>query len=239
MAKVALFDPCYLGALRPTDAAHARRVLEALGDEVTLIDGRCCGQPAYNSGFRDEARRVGLGLLREARHFDTVVTTSGSCTSMVTHYLPGVFEGTKRDGAQRIADRFMEFSMYVAGHPGLGRLALLLEGTVAYHDSCHFRRELAGTETLLALLGRVQGLEVRRLRFEAECCGFGGAFAAKLPEVSAAMVTGKLADVLATGGRVLVSTDYSCLANIEAAARGVGAELETWTIAELLSRALA
>ncbi|MGE5595854.1 MAG: heterodisulfide reductase-related iron-sulfur binding cluster, partial [Hyphomicrobiales bacterium] len=83
MARVALFDPCYLGALRPTDAGHARDVLQALGDDVTLIDGRCCGQPAFNSGFREEARAVGRGLLRTAQPFAKIVTTSGSCTTMV------------------------------------------------------------------------------------------------------------------------------------------------------------
>jgi L-lactate dehydrogenase complex protein LldE len=238
MARVALFDPCYLGALRPTDAFHAKRVLEALGDEVTLIDGRCCGQPAYNSGFRTEAKRVSLSLLREARRHDVVVTASGSCTSMVTHFVPGLFEGSKREGAARIAGRFREFTAYVAGHPNLDRLALMLEGTVVYHDSCHVRRELQGTDTVLGLLAKVELLEVRRLAHEAECCGFGGAFTVKLPEVAAQMMTAKLGDIDASGAKVVVSADFSCLAHIEAGARGTNQRLETWTVAELLARAL-
>jgi L-lactate dehydrogenase complex protein LldE len=238
MTKVALFDPCYLGALRPTDAAHAKRVLEALGDEVELLDGHCCGQPAFNSGFRGEAKTVGRGLLKEARHYDTVVTASGSCTSMVTHYLPGLFEGSRAEGAARIAGRFREFASYVARHPRVDRLTLLLQGTVAYHDACHARRELGISGDVLDLLARIEGLEVRRLAHEDECCGFGGSFSVKLPEVSGAMLTGKLDDTHQTGARVLVSTDYSCLAHLESGARGLGMELETWTIAELLSRAL-
>ncbi|MCC6386926.1 MAG: (Fe-S)-binding protein [Dehalococcoidia bacterium] len=238
MARVALFDPCYLGALRPTDAFHAKRVLEALGDEVTLIDGRCCGQPAYNSGFRGEAKRVSLSLLREARHHDVVVTASGSCTSMVTHFVPGLFEGTKREGAARIAGRFREFTAYVAGHPNLDRLALMLEGTVVYHDSCHMRNELGGTDTVLGLLAKVELLEVRRLAHEAECCGFGGAFTVKLPEVAAVMMTAKLDDIAASGAKVVVSADFSCLAHLESGARGTGQRMETWTVAELLARAL-
>lgn len=238
MARVALFDPCYLGALRPSDAAHARRVLEALGEEVTLLDGRCCGQPAFNSGFRSEARNVGRELLRAAREHETVVVASGSCRSMVTHYLPGLFEGERARGAAAIAGRFREFSGYVASHAGLDRLVLRLEGTVAYHDSCHLRRELRLTETAVALLGRVQGLEVRRLAFEEECCGFGGSFSIKQPEVSAGMLRAKLADVSASGAHVLVSTDFSCLAHLESGARGLGTMLETWTLAELLARAL-
>lgn len=236
--RVALFDPCYMAALRPEDAAHAKRVLEALGDEVTLLDGRCCGQPAYNSGFRAEAKSVGRGLLKAALPYSVVVTPSGSCTSMVQHYLPGMFDGERARAAQGIANRFSEFVTYVAAHPALPKLALKLEGVVAYHDSCHARRELGATPHALKLLGVVQGLEVRRLAYEDECCGFGGAFSVKLPEVSVAMMTTKLDDVRETGARVLVSTDYSCLAHLDSGARGIGLKLETWTMAELLSRAL-
>ncbi len=236
--NVALFDPCYLGALRPTDAGHARRVLEALGDTVQLVDGRCCGQPGFNAGFQAEARTVGRELLRAVRDFDVIVAASGSCVSMVTHYLPGLFEGTKADGAGRIAGRFHEFAAYVASHPHLERVPLKLDGVVAYHDSCHYRRELGLSALAISLLERVQGLEIRRLRFEEECCGFGGSFSVKLPEVSAGMMRAKLDDVRETGARVLVSTDFSCLAHLEAGARGLEQPLETWTIAELLARAL-
>lgn len=236
--QVALFDPCYMATLRPEDAAHARRVLEALGDTVTLIDGRCCGQPAYNSGFRDEARSVGRGLLKAAQQHTAIVTPSGSCTAMVQHYLPGLFAGERQLGAQSIANRFADFVSYVAAHPRLDSLALKLEGVVTYHDACHARRELGATASALALLSRIEGLELRRLNFESECCGFGGAFSVKLPEVSVAMMTAKLDDVRGSGARVLVSGDYSCLAHLDGGARGIGLKLETWTLAELLSRAL-
>ena len=236
--QVALFDPCYMAALRPEDAGHARRVLEALGDTVTLIDGRCCGQPAYNSGFRDEARSVGRGLLKAAQQHSVIVTPSGSCTSMVQHYLPGLFPGQRGLGAQFIANRFWDFTSYVAKHPKIESLALKLEGVVTYHDACHGRRELGVTPSALALIERIEGLELRRLNFEGECCGFGGAFSVKLPEVSVAMMTAKLDDVRGTGARVLVSGDYSCLAHLDGGARGIGLKLETWTLAELLARAL-
>lgn len=238
MARIALFDPCYLAALRPGDAACSRHILEALGDEVTLIDGRCCGQPAFNSGFRTEARTAGRQLLKAGQPFSAVVVPSGSCTSMVRHYLPPLFDGRKAAGATSIANRFVDFASYVAGHPGLGRLGFRLEGVVAYHDSCHTRRELHATGAVRSLLERVEGLEVRRLAHEEECCGFGGTFAAKQPEVSVAMLTTKLEDIAGTGARVLVSADYSCLAHIESGARGIGIELEGWSLSELLSRAL-
>ena len=228
-----------MAALRPEDAANARRVLEALGDEVRLLDGRCCGQPAFNSGYRGEAKTVGRELLRAAQRWSTVVALSGSCTSMVGHYLPMLFDGERRVGAQGIANRFREFGQYVATHPNVELLGLKLDGVVAYHDSCHARRELGVTADVLGLLARVQGLEVRRLAYEDECCGFGGTFSVKLPEISVAMMTAKLDDAVSTGAKVLVGADFSCLAHLDAGARGLGLRMETWTLAELLSRALA
>ncbi len=238
MASVALFDPCYMAALNPGDAANARRILEALGDEVTLIDGRCCGQPAFNSGYRSEARTVGRELLRAAQPHAIIVVPSGSCGSMIAHFLPTLFAGERRLGAQSIANRFVSFASYVLHHPNSGNLGLKLAGVVAYHDACHGRRELTLTADILALLGRVEGLEVRRLAFEEECCGFGGTFSVKLPEISVAMMTAKLNDVAATGAKVLVSGDFSCLTHLDAGARGVGLKLESWTLPELLVRAL-
>jgi L-lactate dehydrogenase complex protein LldE len=238
MARIALFDPCYMSALRPGDVDFARHVLEALGDEVTLIDGRCCGQPGFNSGFRDEARTVGRQLLKAAQPHSVTVVPSGSCTSMVRHYLPTLFDGPRAAGATAIANRFVDFATYVDSHPQVGKLGLKLEGAVSYHDSCHSRREIHASAAALSLLGRIEGLEVRRLLYEDECCGFGGTFAAKLPEISVAMMTSKLDDVALAGARVLVSSDYSCLAHIEAGARGIGIQLQGWTLPELLSRAL-
>lgn len=165
--------------------AHARRVLEVLGDDVEVIDGRCCGQPAFNSGFRDQARTTGLEVPARGEDYDVVVVTSGSCTGMIEHYLPGLFAGRKAEGAAKIAGRVQEFTAYVLAHPELNSVIFRLPGVVAYHDSCHFRRELRATQTAVDLLARVEELEVRRLTHEAECCGFGGTFSAKLPEVSA------------------------------------------------------
>lgn len=235
---MALFDPCYMAALRPGDAEAARRVLEALGDDASLIDGRCCGQPAFNSGYRDQAKTAGRELLKAAQPWSSVVSLSGSCTSMVRHYLPMLWDGERRVGAQSIANRFQAFASYVEHHPNVDKLGLKLEGTVAYHDSCHARRELGITNDVISLLGRIEGLEIRRLAYEEECCGFGGTFAVKMPEISVAMMTAKLDDVASTGAKVLVSADYSCLAHLESGAKGLGMKLETWTLAELLARAL-
>lgn len=239
MPSVALFDPCYMQTLRPGDADDARRVLEALGDTVTLIDGRCCGQPAFNSGFRDEARTVGRQLLRAARSHAAIVTTSGSCTAMVRHYLPYLWPPPRDAAAASIASRFVDFATYVSRHPALDRLGLALPGVVVLHESCHARRELHAGPALDRLLGQIRGLEVRRPAHGDECCGFGGTFAVKQPEVSVAMMRTRLEDLAATGARVVVSPDFSCLAHLQAGAAGLGIQLEAWTLPELLARALA
>ncbi|HCV00677.1 MAG TPA: Fe-S oxidoreductase [Dehalococcoidia bacterium] len=238
MVKVALFVPCYMAALRPGDGTHALRVLERLGDEVTTIAGPCCGQPAFNSGYRTEAKSVGRALLRAVRGHRIVVVPSGSCTSMVQHYLPGLWAGPRGASIHRMSERFIEFGAYVAAHPKMPELPLRLPGAVAYHDSCHGRRELGLTEGAISLLEQVEGLDVRRLSYEAECCGFGGTFTLKEPEVSVAMAKAKLADVESRGVRVLVSGDLSCLAHLEVTARAIDQPLETWTLAELLDRAI-
>jgi len=238
VASIALFDPCFMATVRPGDAANAIHVLQALGDSVTLLDGRCCGQPAFNSGFRDEARDAGRQLLKAGQPFEAVVVTSGSCTSMVHNYLPGLFEGERSTAAGRIASRFVDFASYLAAHPNLTSLALRLDGVVAYHDSCHTRRELGVSHIVLSLLARIHGLEVRRLLHEEECCGFGGTFAIKQPEVSVAMLTSKLDDISLSGARVVVSADFSCLAHIQSGAAGMGVQLEAWSLPELLARAL-
>ncbi len=227
-----------MSTLRPQDIGFARHVLETLGDTVTLIDGRCCGQPGFNSGFRNEAKAVGRQLLKAAQPHQVVVVPSGSCTSMVRHYLPTLFEGSRAAGATSIASRFADFASYVVSHPRIDKVIFKLDGAITYHDSCHSRRELHASGAAMRLLKRVEGLEVRPLLYEDECCGFGGTFSAKQPEISVAMMTSKLDDVSLTGARVLVSSDYSCLAHLEGGARGIGMQMQGWSLAELLSRAL-
>ena len=236
MAHVGLFVPCYLAALRPHDQGHAVRVLEALGDTVEPLTGFCCGQPPFNSGFRDEARAVAREALRAGQPFSTVVVLSGSCTSMIRHYAPLLWEGPHSTAVERIGERFVEFSQYVVGHSHLGDLGLRFGESVAYHDSCHNRRELRATESVVGLLEAIEGLDLRRLEYEEECCGFGGTFNLKFPLVAGGMAGSKLADIEGTGAPALVSTDASCLAHLQ---RASGGELpQTMTVAELLSKAL-
>lgn len=236
MADVALFVPCHVAALRPGDREHAVRVLQALGDSVEVIEGLCCGQPAFNSGFRDEAKDVARESLRVAQPFAAVVVLSGSCTSMFRHYSPSLWTGRRREGAAKVTARFSEFSEYVAGHSHLGDLGLRFAGAVTYHDSCHNRRELGATEGVVGLLESIEGLRLQRLEHEEECCGFGGTFNVKFPGVAGAMAGSKIYEIQETGAPILVSTDSSCLAHLE---RAAGSSLpRSMSMAELLAEAL-
>ncbi len=238
MGKIALFVPCYVQTIRPSEERFAARVLAALDVDFTVISDRCCGQPAFNSGFHDEAKKVGTEFLRAARDFETIVTLSGSCTAMTHEYLPTLFEGTKAANAAALGGRTVEFAEFIASASGIRALGLELEGTVAYHDPCHARRETGSSKSALRVLGLVKGLEVRRLPNEDECCGFGGTFATKFAAVSEDMGRTKLENLAASGARIIVSGDVSCLSQIQSVADGDGFETETWTIAELLAEAL-
>jgi L-lactate dehydrogenase complex protein LldE len=155
---------------------------------------------------------------------------------MVQHYAPTFWDGAQREGAERIAGRFVEFTAHVATHSHLGDLGLRLAETVTYHDSCHNRRELRATEQVVGLLESIEGLDLRRMQFEEECCGFGGTFNLKYPQVAGGMAGSKLADAERTGAACLVSTDVSCLTHLQRAG-GAGC-LATVSMAELLAQAL-
>ena len=238
MSRIGLLVPCYMAILRPEDISSSRRILEALGESVDEIKGYCCGQPAYNSGYRKEAQSVSRKMLRVTRPYETVVVPSGSCTSMVRTGIPKIFAGPRGLSITERTKAFFDFGEFVHSHPRLTELNFELTGTIAYHDSCHGRRELGITSKLIDLLEHINGLKLRRLSHEEECCGFGGAFTVKQPEVSVEIARTKLGEITETGAQILVSEDLSCLTHLQATAEGDRRKLETWTIAELLDRAL-
>ncbi|MDZ7727544.1 MAG: (Fe-S)-binding protein [Dehalococcoidia bacterium] len=232
-ATVGLFVPRHVSVLRPGEHRFAEQVLRALGDEVELIEGRCCGQPAYNSGFHAEAHDVGRLAPREAharrrpssralrlrvrRRSSTgpagprsPTTAVGRAPSCACRTLPPLRRATRRPD-----------------HPERAPGSSGWQGVATYHERpATGRRELGLTNTVIDLLASVQGLELRRLEREGECCGFGGTFSVKLPEVSRVMGQQKLKDVRATGAKVVVSGDLSCLAHLEGLGSGTATTME-------------
>jgi len=238
---------CLGDALFPRVGLAAVEVLERLGVAVDFPEGQtCCGQPAYNTGYAAAARTSARAFLRAFAGAEHVVSISGSCTAMVRDGYPRLFEGRPEAGAAAdLAARTFEFSEFLVDVLGVSGLPVALPQAAdtprraAFHHSCHTRRLLAVTEQPLRLLGMVEGLELVPLTHPELCCGFGGTFAVKMSEISAAMVDEKVDDVLASGADLLVGLDMSCLMNIEGRLRRRGSAVEVRHLAEVLAAGLA
>lgn len=237
---VALFTTCIVDSMFPSVGAAAARVLERHGHRVSLVRGStCCGQPAWNSGFPADAARVARTTLRALlRLRDQVVCLpSGSCTTMIRLYWPDMFRlaGDEEAAAQaeQLSERVFEFSELVAESPPIpGRF----EYRVAYHRSCHLSRELGIVDQPTALL---QGLEGCRCVEWADdlCCGFGGTFAVKQPEISVAMADAKVHSLVESDAEVVVGCDQSCLMHLEGRMRRLGVDLPVRHLASVLDQA--
>ena len=236
--QVALFVTCLADLFRPSVAFASIKLLQQAGCEVTVpMLQTCCGQPAYNSG--DYAATVPLAqqviaLLESA---DYVVVPSGSCAGMISHHYPRLLTGTWRDRALQLAAKTFELTVFLQEIAHIKPQADQPSGlaTVAYHDGCAGLRELGIKEQPRQLLRELCGIEVCELQQGEVCCGFGGTFCAKMPEISGKMVDDKLEHALATGAKILVGGDLGCLLNIAGRAQRLGELIEVRHIAELLS----
>ncbi|MGH2776200.1 MAG: (Fe-S)-binding protein [Actinomycetota bacterium] len=219
LERVTLFPTCLVTLVFPTAAESARRILERAGLTVEIAEGAaCCGQPAWNSGHVKEARRVAVGALEALADGGDVILCSGSCTTMLAHSWPELFEGTeKAQVAKDVASRAHEFSSFLADDVGterLGPLRMAKPAFVAYHDSCHMLRGLGIKDAPRRLLGAIEGLEVTDLAAQERCCGFGGTFSIRYPEVSSAMADEKVDDIVTHGAHEVVASDAGCLMQI-------------------------
>jgi L-lactate dehydrogenase complex protein LldE len=198
------------------------RVLERRGHQVTVAKGAtCCGQPAWNAGYVADARRVAQRTQRAlAKTSGPIVVPAGSCAAMMHEYWPELL------GDDAVARRVVEFSAFLAEHDPPEEHS---GARVAYHDSCHMLRSLAIKSAPRDLLGDVAELSER-------CCGFGGTFSVKLPEVSTAMADEKLDEVVASGCTTLVGCDLSCLMHLDGRAKRRGLNITVRHLAEVLDR---
>lgn len=233
--RVALFVSCVADLAAPAPARAVVEVLEAMGVEVQVPSAQtCCGQPALNSGRPDEARALLRRWLEVFAPYDAVVTPSGSCAAMLHHHLDRLTDPTPAE--QDLVARTYEFSQYVAAFGA--DLRLRLETTVTYHDSCHMTRMLGERGSPREVLRRIEGLRLVEAPDHDTCCGFGGTFAAKFPEVSVAMADTKLGNADDTGADMLVSADPGCLTHLRSRALAAGRSTRTVHIAELVRDAL-
>ncbi len=243
--RVQLFVTCLVDQFRPEVGESVVNVLERLGVEVEFPEGQtCCGQPAFNSGFRSEAREV-------ARHFldvfdassDPIIVPSGSCGAMVRKFYSEMFEGDRaeQERARRVGERIYEFTEFLVDVLGeddpFSGLGAQLKDTATYHQCCHLERELGVDHQPAELLGRVNGLEMLPMNRPEVCCGFGGTFAVKFADVSTAMLDEKLDNAAATGASTIVAGDTGCILHMAGGLRRRGSDQQVRHIAEILDEA--
>lgn len=217
--RVALFVTCMVDLLYPHTGMAVVRLLEHQGLTVAFpMQQTCCGQPGFNGGFREESKPVAAQFLRTFADCETIVVPSGSCTAMIRHEYPLLFAGDPelRALAEQVAARTWEFTEFLVDGLGVSDLGLALPEpqTVALHDSCHGLRVLELGAQARALLQNVQNLTITDLEHHDECCGFGGLFSVKMPDVSSAMLDRKIGYINASAAQTIVVGDVSCLTHM-------------------------
>lgn len=213
-------------------------VLEHLGHSIVYHKQQtCCGQPAFNGGYFDEARNVARHMLDLFERDEVVVVPSGSCAAMVKTFYPSLFENTPDETrAKELAAKTWEFSDFLATRLGVTDLGASFNHTVTIHDGCHGVRELGIADQPRKLLSHVRGLKLVEMSERKTCCGFGGTFAVKFPQVSVAMTQVKCASILETNAEFVVSNDPSCLLQIRGYMEKTGRTVPTLHLAEVLCR---
>lgn len=236
--RVALFVTCIVDQFYPQVGESVVRILRRLGVEVTFNPAQtCCGQPAFNTGYREEAHSVASRVLDLFDDADYVVAPSGSCTSMVRVFYPELFAGESERLAklQKLRTHFFEFSEFLVKVLKTEDVGARFPHRVAYHDSCHLLRELGIEAEPRALLRTVRDIEVVDLKDYQVCCGFGGTFSVKFPEVSVAMGEDKVRAALDAGAEYLVANDSGCLMHVAGLIHRQGLPLKTLHLAEVLA----
>ena len=237
--RVALFVPCYVDLINPEVGVSVVRVLRRLGVEVVYPEGQtCCGQPAFNSGFFDEARSLAGRFLDvfESGRWDYVVCPSGSCTTMVSHYYPFLMHDVpdERERSEALGHRVREFSDFLVNVLGVKDLGARHAGKAVFHTGCHQRRELGVLEEPRELLRNVEGLDLVEWENEELCCGFGGTFSVKMPDVSTAMADEKVKALEKSGADALISCDSSCLMHLGGRLKRKGHDTRVLHLAQVL-----
>jgi L-lactate dehydrogenase complex protein LldE len=236
--RVALFVTCLVDLFRPTVGFAAVKLLEEAGCTVEVPRRQtCCGQPAYNSGARAAAKAIALQVLDTFEGYDHVVAPSGSCAGMIRVHYPELFDDdpTVLPRTQQLAARSWELVSFLVDICGMQTVSARWERPVTYHDACSGLRELGVKDQPRRLLASVDGLRLRELPGAETCCGFGGMFCVKYPDISDKMVSDKATDIVATGAESVLAGDLGCLLNIAGKLQRHGRRVEVRHVAEVLA----
>jgi L-lactate dehydrogenase complex protein LldE len=236
--RVGLFVTCLVDLFRPSVGFAAVKLLEAAGCTVEVPASQtCCGQPAYNSGDKADTKLIARQVIDAFEGFDYVVVPSGSCGGMIKQHYPELFadEPALYQRAQHLAARTYELVSFLTDVLKLERVAARYDGVATYHDACSGLRELGVKEQPRRLLRGVDGLSLKELPGAETCCGFGGTFCIKYPEISDKMVGDKAADIVATGADTLLAGDLGCLLNMAGKLTRLGKDVRVRHVAEVLA----
>lgn len=240
--RIGLFVTCLVDVMRPSVGFAAVRLLEAAGCDVVVPTAQtCCGQPAYNSGDRATAKALALATMAAFEGCDYVVAPSGSCAGMLKAHYPRLMHGDEHAEARAraFAERVHELVSFLVDVRGMHEVPGRFEGRVTYHDSCSGLRELGVKEQPRRLLTSIKGLTLVEMPECEVCCGFGGTFSIKYPDISNAMVEKKTANIAATEPMLVLAGDLGCLMNIAGKLTREGRHVAARHVAEVLAGELA
>jgi L-lactate dehydrogenase complex protein LldE len=235
--NIELFVPCFVDQLYPDTAFNTIKILEKAGCVVNYNPNQtCCGQPAFNAGFWDEAKAVGNKFLEGFPEDSVIVTPSASCTGMVKNYYNDLFNNTLvHNKCRNIQGNIFELSDFLVNILKFDYFGAELDGKAVYHDSCSGLRECHIKEEPRRLLDKVLGLELLPLHENETCCGFGGSFAVKFDAISSAMAQQKVDNAIAAGAEYIISTDASCLLHLQGYIDKNSLPIQTMHIADVLA----
>ena len=216
MPKVQLFIPCFVDQLYPETGMNMVRVLEKLGCTVTYNTKQtCCGQPAFNAGYREDAKAVAHKFLHDFNEDTYIVSPSGSCTGYVRNFYDDMFDNSSDHNlSNQVRKNMYEFTEFLIKVLKVGNLGAVLNGRATYHDACGALRECGIKEGPRQLLANVSGLELVEMKECETCCGFGGTFAIKFEPISIGMAQTKVKSALDTGAKYMITTDVSCMMHL-------------------------
>lgn len=236
--RVALFVTCLVDLFRPSVGFAAVKLLEDAGCQVDVPGGQtCCGQPAYNQGARSDTIDIARGMIDAFSGYDHVVAPSGSCTGMLKKHYPTLFgpDDPMRPKAEELAARTFELVSFLTDVIGVEHVDSQLAAKATYHDSCSGLRELGIKQQPRSLLASVEGMTLAEMENAEVCCGFGGTFCVKYPEISTKMVSDKMQAIEATGADLLLAGDLGCLLNMAGRLKREGSTIEVRHVAEVLA----
>lgn len=235
--RVGLFVTCLVDLIRPRVGFAAVKLLEDAGCTVEVPSQSCCGQPAYNSGDRATTREIAEQTIAAFESYDYVVAPSGSCAGMIKLHYPELFAGDPDwlRRADALAARTYELVSFLVDVMKVERVDVIYEGTVTYHDSCSGLRELGIKDQPRKLLGSIAGLSIAEMKDADVCCGFGGTFCVKYPEISNAIVEKKAENAAATGAPMLLAGDLGCLLNMAGKLQRMRKPVAARHVAEMLA----